>query len=588
MSSDLSEWTETVWRVLSGLPAEPEAIANQRRRWDNLRHRAELRTVIFGAYDAGKSTLLKRLLVEAGTRVPEWLTVSGRRETFEVQSVPSEGIVFVDTPGLSGGNAEHERISVGEVQLADAYLWVLPPQLVTANKQAYFDFASGRHFGDGLPAPIVADATIAAIARMDEAGIDPEDNPDGFRELAARKTAELRSMLRTGGVEADLRAVVCVAADPFQMVGTDPAPQRDFYDHSRDWDGVEALIRSLRSMCLARESLRAVAGARFVAGLAHEARKMLTDMITENEYNLNACVNEIEHHRLSEHRLNALKRQAAADLHRRVEEELLHASRTGAESAADVARTLEDSLSRAIDEWSESYLDDLRRLAAKIELEVQERLARPSFAEFQRLHEDADEEAVEQRQYVDAKTIVRRVLAFGPELRKALDAYARSELGIDLTTAADRLQKIKISGETVKDFIKAQGRQGSFRSVADAAKASRLVRWGRAMDTIGPLVVQLGNLGFEAAGEIITAKRAKERAQRRSDLTEKRSQEAVKIENQAAANFDGACDELRQWLSGRTTTLEVGQANFRKQIKELRDGARRINEVLQNFRMGGH
>ena len=98
MSSDLSEWTETMWRVLSGLPAAPEAVASQRRRWEDLRQSDKLTTVIFGAYDAGKSTLLKRLLVEAGTAVPEWLTVSGRRETFEVLSVQSEGIVFVDTP----------------------------------------------------------------------------------------------------------------------------------------------------------------------------------------------------------------------------------------------------------------------------------------------------------------------------------------------------------------------------------------------------------------------------------------------------------------------------------------------------------
>lgn len=344
MSSDLSRWTERVWRVLTGLPVEPEVVANQRRRWDNLRHRADLRTVLFGAYDAGKSTLLKRLLVDAGTHVPEWLTVSGRRETFEVRSVESEGIVFLDTPGWSGGNAEHDLISLREVQLVDAYLWVLPPQLVTADKQAYLDFASGRHFGDGLPATVVADATIAVIARMDEAGVDPEDNPDGFQELAARKAAELRSMLHAGGVEADLRAVMCVAADPFQMVGSDPAPDRELYDHSRNWDGVEALARSLRSMCSERESLRVAAGARFVATVAHEARKMMTEMITENEYNLDTSANEVEHHLMSEQRLNALKVKATADLHHRVEEELLHASRV----RADVARTLESSLSRAI------------------------------------------------------------------------------------------------------------------------------------------------------------------------------------------------------------------------------------------------
>ena len=583
MSSDLSEWTETMWRVLSELPAAPEAVASQRRRWEDLRHGDKLTLVIFGAYDSGKSTLLKRLLVEAGTGVPEWLTISGRRETFEVRSAQAEEIVFVDTPGLSGGNDEHERISLDAMQLADAYLWVLPPQLLTANKQVFLDFASGRHFSDGLPAPIVTKATIAAIARMDEAGIDPADNPDGFRELAARKTAELQSMLYAGGVEADLRAVTCVAADPYQMVGTSPAPERDFYDHGRDWDGVEALTHSLRSLCSERESLRAVAGARFVAKLAREACEILTAMITEDEHKFEACANEIEHHRLGEQRLNALKRQGAADLHRRVEEELLHTTRMGSESAADVARTLEDSLSRVVTEWSDSCLDDYRRLAAEVDLEVRERLARPSFAEFRRLHEDADEKAAAQRQHEDAKTIGRRVLGFGPELRKAFDAYARSALGIDLKTAAHRLQKIERSAQTVKDFIKAQGPQASFRSVADAGKASRLVGWGCAMDTIGPLVGQLGDLVFDAADERTTAQRAKERAQRRSDLMEKLRQEAVKIENQATGDFDGACDELRQWLHERMAAFESEQATLKRRIDELREGAQQIAEVLQRF-----
>ena len=479
---------------------------------------------------------------------------------------------------MSGGNDEHERLSLDAMQLADAYLWVLPPQLVTANKQVFLDFASGRRFGDGLPALIVADATIAVIARMDEVGIDPEDNPDGFRELAARKTAEFQSLLHAGGVKLGLRAVTCVAADPYQMVGNNLAPGRAFYDHGRDWDGLEPLIDSLRSLCAERASLRAVAGARFVAGLAREAREMLTDMITEDEHKLEACANEIEKHRLSEQRLDALKRQAAVEFHRRVEEELLHASRMGLESATDVARTLEDSLSRVVNEWSESYFADYRRLTAEVELEVRERMARPSLAGFRGLREDA-----EQRKHVDAKKISKRLLGFGPELRKALDAYARSELGIDLKTAADRLQKIETSGETIKDFIKAQGRKASFGSVAHAEKASRIVTWGRVIDAVGPLVVQLGDLLFEGAEDIMTAQRAKEKAQRRSNLIEQLRQETVKIEKQAAANFDVACNGLRQWLHERILTFENEEAVLKGRIDELRDGAQRIAEVLDVF-----
>ena len=572
MEGPLSKWTETVWEILSELPASAEVVADQRSQWDDFRSSDKLRTVIFGAYDAGKSTLLKRLLVEAGTRVPEWLTISGRRETFEVGSVQVEGIVFLDTPGLSGGNDKHEQISLSAMQLADAYLWVLPPQLITAGKQIFLDFMNGRHFSDSVPASDVADATIAVVARMDEAGIDPADNPDGFRELVSRKAAEFRSVLRDGGVDADPRSMRCVAADPYQMVGNNPAPNRNLYDHGRTWDGIEALIESLRSLDADRRTLRVSAGARFVARLARDAQQEMTDMITKHEHAIDACGDEIEHLRLSEQRLDALKRQSAAELHQLVEEELLHASRVGAESITDVARTLEDSLKCTVDKWSESCSAKCRRLATETDFEVRERMARPSFADFRRLREEAGEE--NPKQSVDMSKIGKRILRFGPELRKAFDAYARSELGMDLNTAAERVRRFATSSETG---------QAVFRSADQAAKASRLVKWAGVMDTVSPLVVQLGGMVFEAYGEIKTAQRAKEREQRRSALMGQLRQEAEKIEVQAAANFNATCEDLRTWLHERTMTFENGQEGLKRHVEELRDSVRRIVDILHDF-----
>ena len=574
MEGELSKWTETVWGILSKLPASAEVVADQRSRWDDLQSSDKLSTVIFGAYDSGKSTLLKRLLVEAGARVPEWLTISGRRETFEVGSVQAEEIVFLDTPGLSGGNDEHEQISLDAMQLADAYLWVLPPQLVTADKQAFLDFMSGRHFSDSIPASNVANATIAVVARMDEAGIDPADNPDGFRELVTRKTAELRSALRGGGVDADLRSVRCVAADPYQMVGSNPDPNRNLYDHGRDWDGIEVLIESLRSLNADRGILRASGGARFVARLACDARQELTDMITEQEHALEAHGNEIEHLRLSEQRLDALRQQSVAELRHFVEEELLHASRVGSASVTSVARTLKDSLCRAVDKWSESCFAEYRRLATEMEFDVRERMARPSFAGFRRLQEEGAEENPKRRGCVDVPKIGKRILRFGPELRKAFDGYAHSELGMDLKTAAERVRKFATASETG---------EAMFLSADHAAKASRLVKWAGVMDTVGPLVVQLGGIVFETSDEIMTAQRAKEREQRRSALMGQLRQEAEKIEVQAATIFNAACEGLRRWLHERTMIFENGQAGTKRHVEELANGVRRINEALRDF-----
>lgn len=535
MAAGLNEWTETLWRVLSELPASSEVLAEQRRRWGDEQTSDSVRIVIFGAYDAGKSTLLKRLLVDAGTRAPEWLTISGRRETFQVGKVRWEGILFLDTPGLGGGNDQHERITFDAMQLADAYLWVLPPQLVTADNQVFLDFVGGRHFSGSLPGSMLADATIAVVARMDEAGIDPEDNPDGFHELSTRKTSEFQSMLRAGGVQAEVRAVHCVAADPYQLVGKDPDPKRDRYGHGREWDGVGALADSLRSLCVERETLRAAGGARFAAEIGCRTRETLKNMIADHEQKFEACDNEIENHRLIKQSLNALSQKAAVDLHRSIEEELLHASRIGSES---VAKTLEESLSRVVNEWSKTSLAEYRQLVTDIEFEVQERMDRPSLAGIRGLHEESTDEDASLRPGVVAKKISKRISELGPELRRALDTYDESILGSNPKTL------------------------------------------GLLIDTAGPLLEQLSGMAIDISEVAMTARQSKERAQRRSHLQDQLRHEAAKFENEAKANFDAACAALRQWLHDRIAIFTNEQAGLKQRIKELRHGATRLDSAL--------
>lgn len=582
MSGEVSEWMERVWRVLAELPGSPEVVATQRRRWDELSASDDLRVVLFGAYDAGKSTLLKRLLVEAGTAVPEWLTISGRRETFEVKQVRSNEIVFVDTPGLGTGNAEHDQITLDALKLADAYLWVLPPQLITTGKEIFLDLLSGRSLGNIFSGTVLTQSTVAAVARMDEAGIDPADSPEGYEELARRKVEELYSMLRSGSVETELRAVHCVAADPYQMVGNAPAPNRDLYEAGWSWDGVGALRRSLEDLLAGRRQLREFAGARFVAFLAREVLEQLHDMISELELTLEGCLNEIDRHQLYEKRLEPLRRKVAAELHRRIEDELLSASRAGFECLADTVRSLEESLSRVVDEWSESSFADYRRLVADLELEIRERMTGPSLAGFCRLAEEAeDAEAMGKRPKIDPVKTGKKVLGFGPALRNAFDTFANAELGMSLKTAAERLGKLESSGETVEAFIKARGRRSTFRGRSHAHKASRFVKWGRILDAVGPLVEQLGGALFEAADEMMTARRAEQRAQQRLELREQLRQQAEKIESEAAADFDAACSGLREWIRERASTLEEGRLGLAQRIETLRNSVRTLDEALQ-------
>ena len=65
-------------------------------------------------WNAGKSTLLKRLLVELGHAVPDWVTVAAAPETNFVGEVAlDDDLVLLDTPGISDGMSLHEAKSQG-------------------------------------------------------------------------------------------------------------------------------------------------------------------------------------------------------------------------------------------------------------------------------------------------------------------------------------------------------------------------------------------------------------------------------------------------------------------------------------------
>src|SRR3954468_1135296 len=64
---------------------------------------------LFGVWNAGKSTLLKRLLVETGRPIPDWLTIAASPETnFVGETDILEDVVALDTPGISAGMSLHE------------------------------------------------------------------------------------------------------------------------------------------------------------------------------------------------------------------------------------------------------------------------------------------------------------------------------------------------------------------------------------------------------------------------------------------------------------------------------------------------
>ena len=560
---NIADWSKRTWELLASIPFVSEVASRERNRWEEFQTSDTLEVVIFGAYDSGKSSLLKRLLVDWDTPIPEWLTVSGRRETFEAKRIQAKRLGLIDTPGLGSGNSKHDDLTLSAMRLADAYLWVLPPQLVTTGKEQFWEVL----FGDVG----IADATIAVIARMDEAGVDPSYNETGFFELCDRKKAELSSIVNEASDSENLYSIYCVAADPYQMVGNTSQPGQEIYDGSRGWDGMDDLAKTLLGLRERRHELRSAAQTRFLFLLLSDLHDELQRLLKEHMLRKEEIDKEVERHEVYEQKIDTLQRQAKADLRKRTEDALLSIIRSGRDTGAESIRDLEGTLTEIVNKWAEESFEDYRRLADELELEASEWTAATDTANFRRLAEEAEKrEAKGYGSKVDPVKAAKRALACGPALRKAFRTYAKADLGMPLEQAAEHLKKFESVEEAAEKF----------RGIGHAKKADKFVRYVQVIDAISPVVEQLGDLIVDTVGEARAAKQAEERAEQRRELQRKLRVEAEKLREAAAADFNSTCDELRQWVANRRSATASVREELSKQIKNLKSTAASVKELI--------
>lgn len=228
-SNRVMEWLAT-------MPGESNP-SPLKSRWDDFNILDKPVVTVFGSYDTGKSSLIRRILVDAGTPVPGWLTISGRHETFEVNGVECQGCLLRDTPGLAAGAEDvrgvaNTHAAVAALELTDIAIVVVSPQLATGERGLL------RTLLDGTWTP--RDLWFV-VSRFDEAGIDPEDDLEGYLELRDRKTAELRESL---DLAADFPIHV-VVPDFAQFAGSSLSVEAATWDDFRAWDGMNELEQAI-------------------------------------------------------------------------------------------------------------------------------------------------------------------------------------------------------------------------------------------------------------------------------------------------------------------------------------------------------
>jgi tRNA A37 threonylcarbamoyladenosine biosynthesis protein TsaE len=175
------------------------------------------RLQLFGDYSSGKTSFVKRLLIDAGLPLPDSLEVRADPTTDRVHIYEWEQIALVDTPGLQSTKDSHGTIVLDTYPDASAVVVLLQPNLLVGSTSGVERLLKGDRAGGLAPK---LDRTIFVIHRADELGADPEAVPDEYVRLCERKKAELQQALVSRGIRVGEDRIFCMSADPYQTSST--------------------------------------------------------------------------------------------------------------------------------------------------------------------------------------------------------------------------------------------------------------------------------------------------------------------------------------------------------------------------------
>lgn len=506
-------WTDRAADVVA--TAIPDGFEELQQRWLQFDSNIQPVVTIFGSYDTGKSSLIRRLFVDADETVPEWLTISARHETFEVSEAELKQYVVRDTPGIVSDSDSvrgdtHTHRALAASGLTDVLIVALNPQLATAE---YQDLAAV------FAQPWPRGGLIAVIGCFDNAGIDPADDIEGYRALQTRKRDELRKAFE---LSADF-PIYTLAADPYQTAGQVRQPSPAVWDAFRSWDGVAELEGALDRLPDSVSDLRRVAKQRFWFQATVETVKAVGDSRADAMSDLKVANAGLQRRRLLHSQLDVISQAAVAGARAKVEESVLSATRTAGLSAD----TFKVQAVAAMETWYEEHSIELDKLEDEIGSEIERRRVRPSWQAFVAAYATEDDAMGEHRSsrgWFDAFTQIE------PKVRESLRQYLEASSSKSLT-------EIRKQAETV-------GR---------AKKSVNLLKVYDALDAGMPVVVELTQLVNELAAD---RKAAESRERRRRQLQTEVGSLAEAVADLALESWQEEAAQVGHSIDA-ATTLEV-------------------------------
>jgi len=546
-----------------------------RAAWQERAGQQTVYVTVYGPYNAGKSSLIRRLLIEDGSDMPDWLLVSGKPQTTECAVVNSAGMAYVDTPGIGAGDADHDALADRATDLADALLVVVPPQLVTGEREQLFSVLRSCAAFD-VPIRII-------IAQCDLLMVDPTDDEAGFRDLLARKCIELRTLLAAGGIEAPPESILPVVADPDGLTCVVDRHDPGHFAEARAWDGIEALRTALAGLATDRSILRNRSGLRYWSVVAARASAELDQQVAQ----LGAGADEADRRRqqvaLYERELTELDAKATDDLFTSIDQELRSAAHSARATAVESVRPeVERRLGALLGRWHLEWAMKLDAFATRAEIELAAQVERPAATAYQAgldaLLAAFGDTGQTWLQSAPVDEIAGRLKSTAS---LAVDRYVWEQLGMPPEVAKFEVQRAQKLAADQWEAYRNTG--GLFRDAEHVDRVSRTIEDTDIIATIVPGLVELGTMLVQHVHTGLVDARERGRRRRVEETIGRSAQEITEQVRVGAAsdtgpNWSDTVDSVRAALHGSAPT-EAVVSIMRGQQEDLR----RRRDALHNL-----
>lgn len=553
-------WEQKAQSILSN--HFEDFFAQYQALWNDFSKKEKPVVSIVGPYSAGKSSLIKRLLIQENCNIPDWLTISGRRETFELNQIELSNQILRDTPGLCSGNPSHDEITKQSVILCDQWILILPPNLLTSEGEEIGDLLTGRNLDTDHKNLFLWSNCIVAVNRMDEGGIDPDDNLEGYQELCMRKQSELTALLKKYNIPISSENIHTIASDPFGFVGNDQETTIEEYETGKNWDGFAEFTQTIQSKNSLSET-RSRAQIRFLIYSLNLFHAELDKHLQEQKLIIMGIENEQDRISLLTEELNHLREYSEAKLRSSIDNFLNQNIQNITFATQD---DFQKGLQKEVDRWYEEITTRIQKLLYDYETDLK----------LQTIHMARIEE-LEPKGNKENKDMFSDITKIGKMARSALKNWNEHQMGYSLDSARKELKKINEAGNLNKHL---QGTpKAGIKNIDQLNQAKWAVKADIALSML-PQVIELGKLihGVYQSKQEEIKKQAK-----RTELRRTLRCQAEKLANQYTMQWWEQIHPVRVSIQRTKEALHTKKGEFMSLKTQHESLEATISEVLSSI-----